>query len=579
VKKAALVSMILIIAIIVHFSALLTIKTVEAANVADYSIEHVNHTIEVMYNGYIFINDTIRIVGNASEGTQHLDRFLIGFPYKYSEYLLRCVAYDGSGVFNVALNVPLENRVGFYAVEVSFPQPLDISIGTTHVFTVGFLLSNNLLSVAEANIFIVDFPEHPSLTRPAANCSVSVFLSTREQEFDTYFKENLPAFSYSPKNLPFSATEDEIQMFDVHELKREVRINGQGEVEGSDAYRIENKAQELSSIQVILPPNASNPSAQDQFGHRMEELTLTDEEANRYELPFMLPLEAYRSIRFTVKYRLPSTYITQMGANNFNATFPLFPHINYYVESASVTFVPPEGARILSFETTLVGGAYSITRGVFHEAVTIDRRDISYPENFLPSENVLQVVYEYNPLWLSFRYTLWMWALAVVGLAVAVVWKRPEAPAMVAVPSVAVRLSPEYVKSFVNAYEEKRRIILEMESLESRVQKGKIPRRRYKVQRKTLETRLSTLSKNLTESKGKMRAAGGHYSDLMRQLEIAETEINEVEANIKSIEARHNRGELSLEAYRKLLADYQRRKERAETAINGILIRLREEIR
>ena len=76
-----------------------------------------------------------------------------------------------------------------------------------------------------------------------------------------------------------------------------------------------------------------------------------------------------------------------------------------------------------------------------------------------------------------------------------------------------------------------------------------------------------------------MRAAGGKYVDLMRQLEIAETEINEVEANIKSIEVRHTRGELSLEAYRKLLADYQRRKEKTQTAISGILLRLREEIR
>jgi hypothetical protein len=65
----------------------------------------------------------------------------------------------------------------------------------------------------------------------------------------------------------------------------------------------------------------------------------------------------------------------------------------------------------------------------------------------------------------------------------------------------------------------------------------------------------------------------------MRQLEIAETEINEVEANIKSIEARHSRGEISLEAHRKLLSDYLRRKEGAGTTINGILLRLREEIR
>jgi chromosome segregation ATPase len=130
----------------------------------------------------------------------------------------------------------------------------------------------------------------------------------------------------------------------------------------------------------------------------------------------------------------------------------------------------------------------------------------------------------------------------------------------------------------VESYQEKMKIASEIDSLEAKVQKGKIPRRRYKVQTKTLETRLSTLSRSLAEFGEKARAAGGHYANLMRQLEIAETEINEAEANVKSIEARHSRGEISLETYRKLLGDYQRRKEKAETSINGILLRLREEI-
>jgi chromosome segregation ATPase len=99
------------------------------------------------------------------------------------------------------------------------------------------------------------------------------------------------------------------------------------------------------------------------------------------------------------------------------------------------------------------------------------------------------------------------------------------------------------------------------------------------VQRKTLETRLTALSRKLDDLRLRLRSAGGRYADLMHQLEVAETEINEVEANIRSVENRHRRGELTLEAYRRLLADYQRRKEKAETTINGIILRLREEIR
>jgi hypothetical protein len=574
-KKMALAIAMVTVAVMILVSLSSTVKTVQAQKTGNYTINHVNHEIEVLYNGYIFINDTIQITGNASDG------FLMGFPYKYGSYILRCVAYNSSDIFPVTLNVPLENRVGFFGVEIDFPR------GTPQAFTVGFILSNDLLTqnVSSATLYILDFPAYPSLTEKAAICNVSIDLPkgatyvSGTVNASSYSEANLPEFTYSPANVTFSLTGDVMQLFDVKELESEVSISGTSDMEGSDSYYITSKSSaSISTIEIILPPNASSPSVQDQFGRAMPQPTLTDKKTNRYNITFASALESYRSTRFIVKYKLPSNCTTQMGTNNFNMTFPLFRNVDYYIEWASVVFVLPEGARISSFKTTLIDSEYSVSRGVFQETVTMNRGNISLLEAGLPSENVLQIVYEYNPLWLSLRPTLWMWALTIVGCALAIVWKRPEAPAGVTVPAVAMRLRPEYIKSFLDAYEEKRKIIFEMESLENRVRKGKIPRRRYKVQRKTLETRLSTLSRNLAESKEKMRAAGGQYAELMQQLEIAETEINEVEANIKSIEARHGRGELSLEAHRKLLSDYQRRKERADTTINGILLRLREEI-
>jgi hypothetical protein len=234
----------------------------------------------------------------------------------------------------------------------------------------------------------------------------------------------------------------------------------------------------------------------------------------------------------------------------------------------------PEGAKLLDFEGAAVGESYSIGKGVFQETVTIDKKGVLSSDSF-----AVGITYEYNPLWLAFRPTMWIWSLTVVGCAVIFVWRRPRAPVGVTVPSKGLQVRPEYIESFVDSYQEKMKIIFEIDSLETKVQKGRIPRRRYKIQRKTLEMRLSTLARTLADVKERMRSAGGHYSDLMRQLEVAETEINEAEANVKSIDARHSRGEISLETYRKLLGDYQRRKEKAETTINGILLRLREEIR
>jgi hypothetical protein len=304
---------------------------------------------------------------------------------------------------------------------------------------------------------------------------------------------------------------------------------------------------------------------------------LVDAEKNCYRVSLVLPVESGRSAMFTVKYTLPRTvYIKQNGPDSLEFSFTAFQNVNYYIEQAYVTFVLPEGAKMitLSCDSYSANSAYSMWREVFQEKVAVSRQGVFFLENF-----TVEIVYQYNSLWLSFRPTLWVWALATIGCAVVAILKRPKAPAPVIVPTVVVRFSPEIIRSFVSSYEEKRKIVLEMESLEAGLRKGRIPRRRYKVQKKTLETRLETMSRKLDDLKQKLRAAGGRYADLMRQLEVAEAEINEVEANIRSIEARHRRGELSLEAYRKLLGDYERRKGNAETKISGILMRLREEMR
>ena len=573
-KKAALALTISTVAMILLVSISYNLKVVEASS--DYDIEHVDHTVKIMYNGYIVINDTIRISGQISAS------FLLGLPHKYGPHVLRCLAYDAhdrSNTFPVTLNVPLEDRAGFYGVKIDFPQ------GAPQVFSIEFVLSNDLLmqDLGDPSEFTLDFPAFPSLTKVAAVCNGSIlfpdgayYVGGAVPAFN-YSAENLAAFTYDPSNVAFSIVNEKIQIFDIKHLNREIAINEFGQLSCSDSYYITNKVSKtMVSVEVVLPSNASDPVAEDQFGRMMSQPIPTSVTQRIYRINLTLPVENNRSARFTVSYDLASEAYVKLGkeANSFAFNATLFQELNYYVEQASIDFVLPEGARLLNFEGASVGGLYGIRRSVFQETVSIGRQGIVSLDSL-----AVGITYEYNPLWLAFRPTMWIWALAVVGCVVVVLWRRPRAPVGVGVPSKALRVRPEYVKSFVDSYEEKMKILFEIDSLETKVQKGRIPRRRYKVQRKTLEMRLSTLSRTLAEVKERMRSAGGHYSDLMRQLEIAETEINEVEANVKSIDARHSRGEISLETYRKLLGDYQRRKEKVKTTINGILLRLREEIR
>lgn len=558
--------------ILVILSASSIVKPAKAQS--QYTIDSVTHDVQVMYNGYLFINDTVNLNITGEAPTD----FLIGFPQKYGSQLVKCVAFNESTSFPVSLNVPLNDRVGFYAVKVNFPS------GSPLNFTVDFVLSNALLTLVDQNVssFLLDFPAYPSLTQPVNVVNGSVILPLGAQYVSgtmggfTYSQVNLPEFAYAPANVSCTLVGEQIQMFDVLSLDREINVDEFGNLAGSDVYSIENRRSiDMSSINVFLPANASNPVAEDQFGIKAGSLTVIDAAMNRYAVGLTRQIAAGQSTVFTIKYDLPDSLLTHIDANDFGLNMSLFRQADYFINDASVVVVIPEGGSFTNLESNVGSGSYGVDRSIFQESFTLNSQDI------IPSDDLsIGITYAYTPLWLSFRPTMWVWAAAVVGsVIVFLALRRPKASLQAALPAGVSRLRPESLKSFSDAYEERMKIDSELESLDARVQKGKIPRRRYKVRRRMLESRLATLTRTLDDFKERARAAGGKYADLMRQLEISETEINQAASNIKSIEGRHNRGELSLEAYRKLLGDYERTKEDAENSINGILLRLREETR
>ncbi len=538
------------------------------AQETNYTITKVTHTIEILYTGHVSLNDTIEIEGIGPES------FLVGLPYKHGSQVLRCSAYNSTHDFPVSLKVPFEDRVGFYAIRIDFPQ------GAPRTFSVGFLLSNELISQDPANtsLYTLDFPEYPGLTEPVSECTASLKPPEGSEYIDgtvqntTYTRQDLPAFTFSPGNVTFFTPVPSIQLADVNTLARELKVGEIGGLEGSDTYSVTNRALvEASELEIVLPRNATNVRANDQLGRKLQ--TGGSGNPDTYVVYFSAPLETGKSTSFTVRYHLPDIgRLEDSTLKGLALRLQLLENLNCYINRASISIILPEGAKLLDFEAPLPH-SYAVKKGIFEDTVTILAQDL-YPIDNLN----ITLSYEYDILWLSFRPTLWMGALAIFGCAVATIWRRPQAPTTISSPKAALRLSPKDVKSFVDSYEEKRKIINDIDALKKRAFKGKIPRRRYKVRRRTLETRLGILTREIGGLKDRLRASGGQHRDFMRQLEVAETEMNQVETNIESIETRHRTGDLSLEAYRKLLGDYEKRKEKAEMLVNEILMRLREEI-
>ena len=343
----------------------------------------------------------------------------------------------------------------------------------------------------------------------------------------------------------------------------------------SDNYRIVSNGNEsLAAFGADVPLNASNIVGKDEFGRSL----IVDDVG--YGSTFRLinstliqPLTKDQSTSLTIEYTLPK--IPSKQISTFSLNFDVFPYFDYYITEGSVSIIPPEGATFLTYNQSA-----ELNKNGFQETLTFNRDGICHIEIDLPAK-ATQNTYSYNPLWLSYRPILWVWLFTAVGCGVIAFWKRSKTT--VSSETVATEelssIGSAYATAFVEAYREKMRIASEITLLEVKARKGKISRRRYKMQKRKLKTRSAALSNDIIKLKAILFDTGGNNRALIRQLASAETILKQAGKEINDATSRHTNGIISLEEYKKVLSEYQQRKENAESTINGILLRLREESR
>jgi hypothetical protein len=570
------------------------------AQTTGYNITQVDHLITVMYSGQIVIQDTIHVSGQVTNG------FLIGMPFTYSTDILKAVAYDSNNVYQVNLGIQLGNQSGFYGAEVNFNGK------SPSVFTVAFVLSSNLFTYdQETGAYMLDFPAYPSLTQNAAICNVTITLPSKPTSItitksdgtvnsENYVVQNLQAYTYSPASAAIQITKGNIQLTDISQLNRQITIDPTGKVTASDSYTIiNNSTLSLPAFVLDLPRTASNIVAKDETGTVLTTSISSTSSDILVNATLTTPILKGQSTIITASYNLPSATI--QGSQYTLSNFELFPYFNYYVDQVTLTFNPPQGATIITPKLSSLNPSSTLTRGSFQDTLTITIDGISFVDYNLPESKTVQLSYNYNPVWVSFLPTLWVSLAAAIGCVGAVVYQKrkpsekgpiktrreklstpklttttPSEQVKSGEPMTSQRITPEKLSEFTEAYDDKKRLNAEIRSLDARAQKGKMPRRQYKVQRRAIEIRLEILTRNINRLKDTFRSSGGAYADLIKQLDSAEEDLTEAENNIKNLESQQNKGEISVETYKKNSADYQKRKDKAESTINGILLRLRE---
>lgn len=554
-------------------------------------IENIHHVVTPIYGGLLLINDTIEISSTTENAT--IESFSIGFPNdnndKYRKNLRFSMAHEAEN-FNERLSVILDTGLGvtgYYGVTVVFPSEVRnlLYSGRSYTFSVIFVFSDliesttKLINGTTEYVSTADFPVYPSLTQNASTCNVTVVLpenanytendfpfdATKKGEvyFLNYTKINLPKFTRVSTKVSFvSENKNDFVCISVSQLNREITIDTSSSISISEQFLLKSKTIfTVDSIKIRLLENASNVLAFDEQGKELN-IKLQENETDTYEISLNLVEDQSRSFRLIYNLQREN-YVVQQDSQSYKLTLNLSKSMRIMPIAFNLKIVFPEGAAVQSFPQE----TFDIHRDVFRDVLSLSLFNTTWLQN-----EQWSLAYSYTVFWTSFRPTLWTTVLVIIGSIIVFAWQRPKAPVLVSV----VLVPRKTLNAFVEIYEEKKKTLSELEQMKMKVRKGKISRRRYKVRKTTLENRISALSRRLMDLQQKIMGGGAKYAGIMRQLEVAETELDNIREDIKRIEVRFKRGEISASTYRRLLESDLGRQEKARRTVDGLLLRLRE---
>lgn len=365
-----------------------------------------------------------------------------------------------------------------------------------------------------------------------------------------------------------SALSIENYTFEVDDWKRELTIEPWGGILVTDIIVITSNAEgETDRILFLVPPNLTINYAEDIFGrYSLNRIDVHNNQKYSEVYVFLRDmLSPGEKVKLLLSYRLPSElFISQISWQDYSLNISLSKPDIWFVKEFSLVINLPEGAEFIS--STRSG--YQNQKSGFTVSTMYKEYDLKKIE-----EPSFTIEYKYILLWSFFRPALWI-GTGIIGLTIIFFFRRNVKPST----NIVTQVPKNVIIKFVSIFNEKRRIISNIQSLEGQILRGKLSRRKYKTRRISIDLRLSKIKKELKRLKIQMEETNQRYSNQLKQLETADSEIETLDKDINRVEIRYRRKEISSEARRKLLDEYTRIKERAENTISEILLRLQEEI-
>jgi len=558
----------------------LPVSPVTSQNLSGQSLSvDVSHTVKVYDGGCVLVNETATLMNLGGDA---LESFKVGFPQNFSAKLFYAVAYGASGEDELQIEREALGKAGIDGFNIRLSKPLLPGETTViHLYLVfsNMLYYNSTYQQYELSMFL--YPIFPfNVSRVSATIVVTkqgtFGLVSYPEDFNVTYgsyetslnltKAPLEAFTERVETIAFSG---DFQAVAFEYAKRVVTVSPEGKIMVSDTYQIRNTVSlTLSTVKLMLEKGARDVVVEDFLGKLTQTASIGNETQNtNITVTLRNDLEKGMLATFTITYTLPTKPFLNYTLFNpdYQLTLRLFMALKTAVKRVTVEVVLPEGATFI--EATPVKLSWNRT-GELQQTLSWTGDNIT-----LLHEYVFTIRYRYILLWATFRPALYIFIAVAIVATIYFVSKRgkPAKP----LPSIPTPL----MKQFIEAYDEKVALRLELERLTDEYRRGRVSRTDFRRRSEVTNRRRRDLERTISEAGPQLRKLGTRYVDMLNRLDEAEAEIEAVEASISELMERYRARRVSREVYDKLLSDYRKRLDRAKTTLDRIIITLRSETR
>lgn len=533
--------------------------------------------VEVRDGGLVVINDTVSIINN---GPTPISNFQIGLPSNFSQNLhYVCARTEQGEILDIARDVDM-GRTGVEGIEITFPKVIDV--GEVCNFTATYVFSDLITITMEfyTPAYYTVFPMYPIIVFDAVSCNVSVILPEEAVLISSSWEEEgSPSLSHVEQPLPaysnetgFVSSYGLMNLVECEFAKREVVFDSSGQIYFYDSLRIRNRGIDaISTMSFTLPKGAHDVVAYDFFGE-LKTTLIEDKETGILEATVSLRYPTLRGSTFfdacffTLKYVVPAKeYAHQTDFWNYMFETEYFSNFHWNIRELTFKITLPEGGEFVD----IYGVQGNITKNGYQSVLTSRQRDVT-PLHGLG----VKVSYNYFIFWSAFRPTIWL-GLAISVLCAVLAFRRVKGVPTGPTPPETL----EFLRDFTDVCDERAALRSELESLEEDYHRGRVRKKEYRRRVKAIERQRFSLDREFVELKKKVTTMGPRFAEAAGRMEVAETEVETVRMSTKRLEARYRGGEISREAFERLMEEYERRIDRAKTTIDDVIMWLKGEIR